>query len=264
MYLVMRRAWASELEAYRVEQRMRGQSAATVRLRMSFLVRFAEAVPVVAASRADMIAWLASHEHWSPQTRSSARSALVSFYRWRVLSGRAEANPASDLPSVRIPPRLPRPAREDQVAAGCASTHPHAPLMVALAARAGLRRGEIARLRREDLTAEGLLVRGKGGRERLLPIGEDLRAAILARPPGWLFPGRGGRHVHHDTVARWIKRASGSAPHALRHRFATRVYGARRDLLSTQRLLGHASPATTQVYVALASDVLAEAMEAAA
>lgn len=261
----MKRAWADELEAYRVEQRMRGQSEATVRLRLSFLRRFAAAVPNVAANRAQMIDWLASHEHWSAQTRSSARSSLVSFYRWRVLSGRAEANPASDLPSVRIPPRLPRPAREEQVEQGCASTHPHAPLMVALAARAGLRRGEISRVRREDLTEDGLLVRGKGGRERLLPIGADLRAAILARPPGWLFPSsRDTGHVHHDTVARWIRVASGSAPHALRHRFATRVYGARRDLLATQRLLGHSSPATTQVYVALTPDVLADAMTAAA
>lgn len=244
---------------------MRGQSSATLRLRLSFLRRFAEEMPNVAASRQDMITWLASHEHWSAQTRSSARSALVSFYRWRVLSGRAQANPASDLPSVRIPPRLPRPAREDQVEVGCASAHPHAPLAVALAARAGLRRSEIQGLRREDLTPAGLLVRGKGGRERLLPIGADLREAILARPPGWLFPSRrGDGPVHHDTVARWVKAASGSAPHALRHRFATRVYGARRDLLATQRLLGHSSPATTQVYVALAPDVLAEAMTAAA
>ena len=256
--------WAGELAAYELEERVAGKADATIDLRLSYLRRLGSSGLPVAAGRAQLVDWLASYPHWSAQTRASGRAAVVSFYRWRVLSGRAEANAAGDLRGGKVPLRLPRPAPEAHVQAGAAAEHEQAALMVELAARAGLRRSEIAGLRREDLTAEGLWIVGKGGRTRLVPVGPALRARILARGPGYLFPGRHGGHVRPQTVTSWVRRYSGSAPHAMRHRYATRAYAGSRDLFAVQRLLGHSSVATTQVYVAISPDALMTAVMAAA
>ncbi len=74
------------------------------------------------------------------------------------------------------------------------------------------------------------------------------------------------RHMHVDAVGKAMRRALGfaSSAHALRHRFATRAYAGTHDLLAVQRLLGHASPATTQIYVAVSDDALRAAVAAAA
>ena len=262
-HLSMDQLWRAELSAYAAEEAACGKAAATLRLRLSYLRRLAATGAAVAASRSELVTWMASHEHWGPQSRASARAALISFYRWRVLSGRADSNPASDLPTIRLPARLPRPAPEEHVHTGSGQDGSSG-LMVELAARAGLRRSEIATLRREDLDAAGLWIRGKGGRVRLVPVPPGLRARIEAHPAGWLFPNGRGGHLAAATVTARVRRASGSNPHALRHRYATRAYAGSRDLFAVQRLLGHANVATTQVYVDISPDALMAAVLAAA
>jgi len=176
-------AWSPLLAAYVMEQRARGLRPETIRTRMSYLRRFAaEHDPVV--TRDMVITWLA-RASWAPSTRKSARGALRSFYKWAHRSGRIETDPTADLDPVRVPVSLPRPASEDQVKAGLGADCPHAALMVRLAAQAGLRRSEIAQLRREHLQSDGkLLIHGKGGRQRLIPLNPVLRAEIAAYPPG--------------------------------------------------------------------------------
>ena len=254
--------WPQLLVAYQLEQRAKGQSPETIRTRMSYLRRFS-AAHAPDAGRCELVAWLACPT-WSPGTRKSAQAALRSFSRWMVVSGRAQVNPAAELDPVSVPKRLPRPAAEWQVEAGCDATDQGDALMVELAARAGLRRSEIAALRREDLTPWGLHIVGKGGRHRMVPVGPRLRRLLEDRPPGYLFPGRFTGHVHPATVQRHVKAAAGTAPHSLRHRFATRAYAGTSDLFAVQQLLGHASPETTQVYVAIAGTSLAAAVQAAA
>jgi integrase len=129
-----------------------------------------------------------------------------------------------------------------------------------------LRRSEIARLRREDLTPWGLRVLGKGDKERLVPLSRRhaVRVAIERRPPGWLFPGRFSGHVHPSTVQKRVKSATGSSPHPFRARMATVAYAGTRDLFAVQRALGHASPETTLAYVALCDDAVAAVLDAAA
>ena len=255
--------WAQELEQYQLEERVAGKSEATIELRLSYLRRIGSSGLPVAASRGQHIDWMAGHPHWSAQSKASARAALVSFYRWRVLSGRAEGNVAADLPATKVMRGLPRPASSEAVAAGLKSGELVA-LMVALAAHAGLRRSEIAGLRREDLRAEGLRIKGKGGRHRVVPVAVGLRARILALGPGYLFPGRHGGHVAPGTVTKWVREATGATPHTFRHRFASQAYQGTHDLFAVQRLLGHSSVATTQVYVAISPDALMAAVEAAA
>jgi integrase len=256
-------AWSELLAAYVIEQRARGASTETIRTRMSYLRRWA-AEHEPAAPRVELVEWLA-HPEWAPGTRKSAQGALRSFYRWAVLAGHLEVNPAAELDPVTVPRRRPRPAAESQVAAGKDAADPDTALMVELAAHAGLRRAEIARVRREDLTEDGkLYVRGKGGKDRVIPVNPHTRRAIEARPAGWLFPGRFSGHMHPATVQKHVKAAAGVSPHPLRHRFATRAYAGTRNLFAVQDLLGHASPETSRVYVALADDALLEAVMAAA
>jgi integrase len=200
------------------------------------------------------------------QSRATTRACLRSFHRWLLQSGATSSDPTVGLPAVRVPPGLPRPATESQVDAGLGCPDPDTRLMVMLAAHAGLRRHEIAGLRREDLTPWGLRVRGKGGRVRMLPVVGDLAAELSARPAGFVFPSTrtASGHVSDGTVQQRVRKACGVAPHALRHRFATRVYEATGDLLAVQQLLGHASVATTQRYVGVSRDRLVAAMVAVA
>jgi integrase/recombinase XerC len=254
--------WDDALDSYVLEQDARGQSPETIRTRLSYLHRWAQGHQVD-APREQLVAWLA-RPGWAPATRKAAQAALRSFYAWANRTGVIEVDPAAALPPVRVPRGLPRPASEAHVHAGRAAADPADALMVALAANAGLRRAEIASLRREDLTPWGLHIVGKGGRHRMVPVGPRLRAEVESRGPGFLFPGRFAGHVHPATVQKHVKAAAGVAPHALRHRFATRAYEGSRDLFAVQQLLGHASPETTQVYVAVAGGALAAAVAAAA
>jgi integrase/recombinase XerD len=217
----------------------------------------------MAADHRDVLAWLDANGSWGPSAQKSARSALVSFYRLMVAEGEVRESPMGRVPVPKQPRRLPRPADEAQVAAGLRARDADTRLMVALASMCGLRRAEIAAVRREDVVRDGLLVRGKGQRDRWVPLDRATAAELRRRPPGWVFPGRLSGHVHPATVYRRIREAAETSPHPMRHRYATVVYDASGDLLAVRDLLGHASTATTEGYVALAEHRLRTAAAAA-
>ena len=143
----------------------------------------------------DLVSWLAGQD-WSIETRRSWRAALRRFYEWAVMTGRATRSPAAALPTLPTPSSVPRPAPDEAVAAGMHAADERVRLMVELGARLGLRRGEIARVRAEDLERDlvgwSLRVRGKGSRARLLPCPDDVAAAIRRRPSGSGVSGAAG------------------------------------------------------------------------
>ena len=108
-----------------------------------------------------------------------------------------------------------------------------------------------------------LIVRGKGDKQRIVPISEDLAKRITAAP-GWLFPGRWRGHVEKSYVSRHLTRLlpDGWGPHSLRHRYATRMYETTHDLLLVSKLLGHSSVETTQIYVAMPDSRLRVGLDA--
>lgn len=129
--------------------------------------------------------------------------------------------------------------------------------MILLGAEAGLRRAEIANVRRDDIGgprgAQSLFIRGKGMRERLLPISERLEFELrLWEEPSWLFPTpRRGGPIGAIRVGELISEALPAhwTCHSLRHRFATQIYRTSHDLLLVQQLMGHSKPETTAGYI---------------
>ena len=207
-------------------------------------------------------------------------AALRSLYRSLREHGRIAQNPADLVPAPKRPQTLPRVLRPDEVAALLDRIPATTPLDVRdralfeLAYACGLRAEELVNL---DATAvafdeEEVRVEGKGGRTRIVPVGEAALASLAryverARPallhdraePA-LFLSKSGRRLSTSDVRRrlrvWARRASlqgGVHPHALRHSFATHLLEGGADLRSIQELLGHSSISTTQIYTRVES-----------
>ncbi len=216
-----------------------------------------------------LVSWLAGHD-WKPNTRKAYRSSLRAFWSWLMATGRAKDSPAHQLPPVRIPRPKPRPAPEDAYRAALRVNDERARLAIMLAGMCGLRRGEIAKVRREDLEQDliawSLRVVGKGGHVRLVPLPDELAAEIRRRDPGWLFPSTQGGHLTPHHLGKIISRnlPGELTTHTLRHRCATVAYAGSRDIRAVQELLGHAKPETTAAYTAVPDRSVRRAMMLAA
>jgi site-specific recombinase XerD len=203
-------------------------------------------------------------------------AAVRSLYDHLVAIGEASQKPAELLPRPRRESKLPRTLGRHEVAALLERIPAGGPLelrdraMFELAYSCGLRCEEIIALDAgdPDFESEALRVRGKGGKTRLVPIGEPAQRALeryLAegRPalgnasgggPALFLSRRGSRLSASDIrrrLTRWVREAAvagGISPHSLRHSFATHLLEGGADLRSIQELLGHSSVSTTQVY----------------
>lgn len=134
----------------------------------------------------------------------------------------------------------------------------------------GLRIAEIASVRWGDLdlVERWIRIRGKGNKERIVPLGSYAIKALEEWRPGsaregdFLFPGKGGGHIAVRTISRIVKKAamksglSGVTPHMLRHSFATHMLEGGASLRVLQELLGHESLATTQRYLTVTAEHL--------
>jgi integrase len=251
-------AWVDALAGWEEHLRACGHPSTTIRTRRQHLEQFADqggSEGPYAAERGDLVGWLAGHAQWSSETRYGHRSSLRSFYAWAAELGHVAENPAATLPRVRRAPPVPRPLPARHLQAAASSADERLALMLVLAAGHGLRRGEIARVHSRDVMesidgAPALLVHGKGGKAREVPISEDLAELLLAFT-GYAFPGQIDGHLSAHHVGTLISRAlpEGWSAHAGRHLFASTAYRLDRDLLAVQELLGHASPETTRRYV---------------
>ncbi|MFT4296533.1 MAG: tyrosine-type recombinase/integrase [Micropruina sp.] len=229
-------------------------SPETLRLRRYQLTRFAERHPdLLAVTADDLTRWL-GRPGWSTETRRSQLAALRSLYGWAHASGRIERDPSRLLPRIRPAQHQPRPAPERAIALGMLAADSRVQLMLTLAVRQGLRRGEIAQVHSddlvEDLTGWTLRVHGKGRKQRLVPLAQDVAEQLLG-VEGWAFPSPTGGHLTAGHVGVLMARAL-PAPwtaHSLRHAFATKAWRKSRDLLALATILGHARPETTRRYV---------------
>jgi site-specific recombinase XerD len=213
---------------------------------------------------AEYVSWLGSARSGRQPRRLAAATvarklaAVRSFLR--VAIGPDRVPEASLAP--RRPRRLPDAPRPDAVEAELAALDGAGPLalrnraLVELLYSAGLRSAELVRLDLGDVDFEQELVRvrGKGGKERVVPLGEeaaywtarylrDARAALARGAENALFLSARGRRLDTSAVRRLAPH-----PHRLRHAFATHLLEGGADLRTIQELLGHSSLSTTQVY----------------
>ena len=214
---------------------------------------------------------------YAARTQARRISAIRQFHRFLAREGVRTDDPTELLDSPRLPASLPKALSEAEVealidaAAGLPGRRgPAAAAAVELLYCSGLRASELVALPAGALRAEeGLVaVRGKGGKERLVPVSARARdlalaaraeAADRAGPQGarWLFPSRAASgHLTRQSLGLLLKDVALAAgidptrvsPHVLRHSFATHLLGRGADLRSLQILLGHADIATTQIY----------------
>jgi integrase len=224
----------------------------------------------------DLHEWMAG-KAWARETRRGRKSTLASFYGWAVDTEHMTVDPTLKLPTVKAGDPVARPATDAEYTAALERAGERWELALRLGAELGLRRGEVARVHSADVVDRGeagswLTVHGKGAKVRTLPLSASLALSLRTRPPGYVYPGRivekqrarGEGHISARYLGKRIEQLlpDGVTMHALRHRFATRAYNVNRDVFTVQKLLGHASAATTQRYVQVADDRMRALVEA--
>ncbi|MFZ5656092.1 MAG: site-specific tyrosine recombinase XerD [Pseudomonadota bacterium] len=242
---------------------------------------------LLAAGSAELSAYLAwrARNGYSPRSNARLLSALRGFYAWAVRQHLRADDPGTLLASPTLPRLLPRALTESQVAALVSAPDVGTPeglrdrATLELMYATGLRVSELVELPAQavNLRQGALRVTGKGGRERLVPMGEEAqhwieRYVAQARPllagkgrtPATLFVAAGGEPLTRQQFWATVKRMAALAgidparisPHGLRHSFATHLLNHGADLRALQMLLGHGSLSTTQIYTLVAREKL--------
>lgn len=261
--------WRRSIEGWTDTLKAAGLSAQTIKSRRYKMVHLAALLMPSGPEdvTTEQIVQTFARQQWKPETRKAYRNTISSFFRWLHKSGRRSDDPSLDVPRVKKPHAHPRPCSDRYIAAAMEMATSSERLMIRLGAECGLRRGEIARVHSDDVVADNagrsLIVRGKGDKQRIVPLPDDL-AGIIMDARGYLFPGRFGGHVEESYIGDHISRLlpDGYAAHTLRHRFATTAYAATHDLFVVAELLGHESVETTEHYVAMPDGRLREATAA--
>jgi len=238
-------------------------------------------VPLDACARADILNYLAANVRSGSSARSSARrlSTLRRFYRYLVREGLLSVDPSADVQSPTLGRPLPKAITESAVEKLLAAPDGNGPLvardraMLETMYASGLRVSELValELHQVDLTTGLVRVTGKGGKERIVPLGDEAAQTIKAylsdqrkillgeRVSAAVFVTRRGQPMSRQAFWQLIKRYAAKAgidtrlsPHTLRHAFATHLLNHGADLRSVQMLLGHADLSTTQIYTHVA------------
>ncbi|MGG7076076.1 tyrosine-type recombinase/integrase [Bifidobacterium sp. YIT 13610] len=261
--------WRKSIEGWTDTLRAAGLSAQTIKSRRYKMVHLAALLMPSGPEdvTTEQIVQVFARQQWKPETRKAYRNTISSFFRWLHKSCRRSDDPSLDVPRVKKPHAHPRPCPDKYITAAMEKATAAEKLMIRFGAECGLRRGEIARVHSDDVVADSaghsLIVRGKGDKQRIVPLPDDL-AAIVMDANGYLFPGRFGGHVEESYIGDHISHLlpDGYAAHTLRHRFATTAYAATHDLFVVAELLGHESVETTEHYVAMPDGRLREATAA--
>jgi len=246
--------------------------------------------PLVAATPPDISAYVAAASATGLKATSLARrlSAVRQLYKFLVAEGQVMADPTMGLSGPRKERALPKTLNVAEVdrlietAAQRATTTKGSDrlravrlhCLIEMLYATGMRVSELVSLPRDVLAGDArvLTIKGKGGRERLVPLNNQAQAALerylqLGREPNddlaatvatkWLFPSKSAQgHLTRQRFAQDLKEVAAEAgldpdrvsPHVLRHAFASHLLDRGADLRSVQQLLGHADISTTEIY----------------
>jgi len=240
---------------------------------------------LTSVDRVDLLDYLALQSKKGRKPRSTARllSCIRQFYQYALREGWVQVDPSARIDSPKIGRPLPTSLTESEVDAllqapdsnDIQGLRDRAMLEVLYAT--GLRVSELVGLRQEHVSLSQGVVRivGKGGKERLVPLGDEAMSwlhrytrdgrphLLAARPSSYLFPTRRGLAMTRQAFWYLIKRHAVRAgiskplsPHTLRHAFATHLLNHGADLRVVQLLLGHSDLSTTQIYTHVARERL--------
>lgn len=205
-----------------------------------------------------LIAWLGNCK--APWTRYTYAATARAWFQWLVERGYRADDPTAGLPVPRAPRGVPRPVSSRALADALAVSSRKARAYMTLAAYAGLRVHEVAKVRGEDFADGWLYVTGKGGVRAALPVHHLLEQLQRGWPEqGPWFPGSNNGHVRPQTVSDTIARAfekaghKGVTAHQLRHWYGTQLQRTGGDTRVTQELMRHASLQSTQIYTEVSS-----------
>ena len=268
MLAAERGAAANTLDAYRRDLDDLGE----------FLAR--AGLDVLDADTDSIRQWLAHQVAQGMAARTQARrlSCIRQFYLFLFSEGVRSDDPTANVDSPRLGRPLPKYLSEEEVKAlldqARALEGEAGILMTALLETlyaTGMRVSELVSLPASVVARDPsvLIVRGKGDKERMIPLSDPARSALAAwrsirdasqpkgKPSRWLFPSHGASgHLSRSGFAGMLSRVAGAAgielarvsPHVLRHSFASHLLAGGADLRSVQQMLGHADIATTEIY----------------
>jgi integrase/recombinase XerD len=264
---------------------------------LSDLMKFlaGRGVAFEAADPASLHSYLASATTARLAPRSLARriSAIRQFYKFLLIEGVRQDDPTAELDTPRLGRPLPKILSEAEVRAliDAARNWPgeegsRLRCLLELLYATGLRVSELVTLALAAALRDPrfLVISGKGGKERIVPLSEPGRRSLSeylgcrerflsgSRPSRWLFPSRGrAGHLTRQRCGQLLKELAIAAgidprrlsPHVLRHAFASHLLDHGADLRSVQQMLGHADIATTQIYTHVQTDRLRKLVETA-
>lgn len=260
------------LERWELYMRGAGRAERTVRDGVSVMQRLErDAGKDCTEIRAVDVSRFLADPKLRPASRASYFGSIHAFYKWWCDQGAHHAT--AKLPRPKAPKGSPRPVSDPGLRELLEMRmHHRTRVMILLAALAGLRVHEIAKVRGEDvdIDARTLRVIGKGARTDDVPLHHLLLAAALTMPRrGWWFPAnsrRHGEHLHSKSVSDIIGNAMRrggvpGTPHSLRHWYGSNLVAAGADLRTAQTLLRHANLQTTAIYAQVADSRRVEAID---
>ncbi|MCF2908569.1 site-specific tyrosine recombinase XerD [Pseudoalteromonas sp. DL2-H2.2] len=271
-----------------LEQGLSDNTLAAYRADLDKFVRYVSGElddkPLLTITGADVEAYLAYRVDQGLKPRSTARamSALKRFYAHWVTKQVIAASPMTHIAQPKLSQALPKTLSEQEVEALLSAPDVEDAMglrdkaMLELLYATGLRVTELVGLRMEQINLRQavLLVRGKGGKERMVPMGEEAlhwveqflkvgRAQMVKHANDFVFPSKRGIGMTRQTFWHRIKHyamladvKSPLSPHTLRHAFATHLLNHGADLRVVQMMLGHSDLSTTQIYTHVASERL--------
>lgn len=249
-------------------------------------------IDLVDASEDDLRSYLQAMGKTAPRTQARRLSALRQFFRFLASEHHRKDDPTRAIDAPKLGRSLPKYLSEEEVEKLLSAVNKmrgdeamRLKAMLELLYAAGLRVTELVSLPLSGMQFDRAFVqvKGKGGKERVVPLGEPAIKAVKAWLPVrkdmlgekgksiFLFPSRdGSKHLTRQRFFQLIKNIGLKAgldpkrlsPHVLRHAFATHLIEHGADLRSVQSMLGHADIATTQIYTHVASDRLGKTVEA--
>lgn len=246
------------LERWRGSQGYRGLSARTIEERITAVTKYAEASgePPLEFTRHGMEAWI-GRPGLQQSSKWTYSQHLRAWHAWLMKEELRLDDPMVKMDRPRKPASTPRPVENYQLEELVSRVQGEARMMILLAAYAGLRVHEIAKVEGRDFdrTTGTLLVAGKGDKEALLDLHPDVIEEAVKYPrSGWWFPSPRGdgpveRHYVSDTIRKAMQAAGITATaHQLRHWTATALVEEGVDLRTVQEMMRHSSLTSTQIY----------------